>query len=279
MIEDIDGRRWCPYGLKSAPTQILATVWWTRMFAIGEPELENQTLLRVPSWDPEEPQDNLGDFEGGWVFADWGILERPEDERGIYYLAWIHGLMLDLAVWRDWDREPLEFARVHTLNALGAGEAAAKWEAAFPHGTPPARIWVPADLDARLRRQWISVGPVFDLGVKDSPAYIKASAALDDVLAGSAEWQRWWDNADRPALELFAVYSDKISGNHGFSGDRNHKVRRTPKVVRAEFRFDPERCMGASDDQLAVNAREDLLTMLEAVRAHLKLPPLPELLG
>ena len=118
--------------------------------------------------------------------------------------------MLDLAVWRDWDREPLEFARVHTLNALGAGEAAAKWEAAFPHGTPPARIWVPADLDARLRRQWISVGPVFDLGVKDSPAYIKASAALDDVLAGSAEWQRWWDNADRPALELFAVYSDKI---------------------------------------------------------------------
>lgn len=81
MIEDIDGRRWCPYGLKSAPTQILATVWWTRMFAIGEPELENQTLLRVPSWDPEEPQDNLGDFEADGFSptgASWSGLRMNE---------------------------------------------------------------------------------------------------------------------------------------------------------------------------------------------------------
>lgn len=110
-------------GLQAAPTAIAATASWTRLSLTADSNpipAEYAPAYRYLGADlavlVDEPADNFGFSDGGWVRIDAELLTLPAEERAAGYLNWLHHVMVRLARFRGWDEEPLRHAYQYCLD-------------------------------------------------------------------------------------------------------------------------------------------------------------------
>ncbi|MCM2393241.1 DUF4240 domain-containing protein [Streptomyces albipurpureus] len=120
---------------------------------------------------------------------------------------------------------------------------------------------------------WLTLSLAFDCGLPFS--YQSTIGALNESMAVSLDWKKWWAKADSPQLH---VVMNVVASPLGLVPEH---VRRKRRQIVAQINLDGERlrslCPPGRASAADQRAREDVRTCLSAVREALDLGDLPEL--
>ena len=117
--------------------------------------------------------------------------------------------------------------------------------------------------------QWLISGTSFDRYVDGRPGYDWVTDQLVRAVDDDPAWQAWWAGSGVPDLELYPFYTG--------GPIEAPQVSRGRQIVRLEHSFDAARLLPTDHPTVRRFATEDLIAMLETLRAELGLAALPAL--
>lgn len=144
---------------------------------------------------------------------------------------------------------------------LGQNEAAWNVADSSDNASPPE-----AD---PLESIWLIRSFNYLVGGPPPSAYFQESEAFLDLINNDEAWISWWRNAGRQFLMIHLYY---VSDGRG-----RKRISVEPQEVVADIRQVDESLASLDARSQRLRARDDIASILEAVRKKLKMPALPEM--